>query len=208
MLSHPKAQQSSGCACWQHPDPSAHTRLFGADPHMLRFLHMWSRRELPRGAHASRHEASEPEQVHTPLIYVMQGYQPTFILQWAEGQVHLPTSTRRLCNLAALSSREFSLHMVSLWNGEGEKQCLCRAAPTSWNGINESMTAGLKWEQTRGEASLHFCLLVSESHTTGEGLPATVTLPQEKASPTKAQALDSGYTDSLSLSLGQCPAFT
>lgn len=162
-----------------------------AVPYTLRFLHTWSRRELSRGAHASRHEASEPEQVHTPLIYVMQGYQPAFILQWAEGQVHLPTSTRRLCNLAALDSREFSLHMVSLGNGEGEEQCLRGAAPRSWNGIAESMTAGLKREQTRGEASLHFCLLVRESPTTGGGLPAGVTLPQEKASPTTAQALDS-----------------
>lgn len=87
-------------------------------PHTPHVLCTWSRQESLRGAHASHHEASEPEQVCTALIYITQDYRPAFILQWAKGPVHLPTSTRRPCKLAAASSGEFLLS--GKW-GEGNR---------------------------------------------------------------------------------------
>lgn len=92
---------------------SVQTRQSPLTPHVLC---MWSRWESLRGAHASQHEASEPKQVYTSLVYIIQDYQPAFIWQWVKGPVHLPTSMRRPCNLAAASSGEF---LLSGKSGEG-----------------------------------------------------------------------------------------
>lgn len=86
--------------------------------------------KLPRGAHVPRCKDSEPKQVYTSLMYITQVYQPAFILLWAKGQVHLPSSARRLCSMADVTVGH-SPSTVSLGNGEGEMQCLCRAAPRS-----------------------------------------------------------------------------
>lgn len=87
------------------------TRLFLLMPHILC---TWSRWGSLRGAYAPHHKASGWKQVYTSLIYVLQDYQPAFILQWTNGPVHLPTSTRP-CNLSTASSEEFLLS--GKWGG-------------------------------------------------------------------------------------------
>lgn len=130
--------------------------------------------KLLRGAHVPVCEASEPKQVYTSLIYITQVYQPVFILLWAKGQVYLPTSIRRLCSMADVTVG-CSPSTVSLGNGEGEMQCLCRAAPRSQSPWQ------LAWSESRlQEESVHFHLHVSESHTTAGELPVRSSLKQEK----------------------------
>lgn len=140
--------------------------------------------KLPRGAHVPRCKDSEPKQVYTSLMYITQVYQPAFILLWAKGQVHLPSSARRLCSMADVTVGH-SPSTVSLGNGEGEMQCLCRAAPRSqspWQlAWNEST-------ETSGGISVHFHLHVSESHTTAGKLPVRSSLTQEKAQVCQATA--------------------